>query len=234
MFWNNEESPIRFTCLPEMKDVIPEPYPAKQYIPDWYKRLNLYTKTENTIRPTPTLKRCPPFLDAMCAGWIIPLAAEVHLEIRSQGEGISWEVDFPYTIVETHNSIQIATHPKSEKVALKLLNYWKVKTAPGWSCIFTPPLNRPDDNLELMSGIVETDQHEEFVNFPGFVRAPNGYLKLEKGYPLMQVIPFRRDYNKKAVIEAMNKRDLAVLDKHRLRYKTEFSHYRNNIWEKKI
>jgi hypothetical protein len=234
MFWNKQESPIRFLCNPRYKGIIPEPFPAKKFIPDWYKRMESYFNEQQSIRPVPTLKRCPPVLDAFSAGWIIPLAAEVHLQIRDGGTGISWDVDFPEPIIENHKLGQISTHPSHPKVPLKILNQWLIETAPGWSCLFVSPLNRIDEKLDLLSGIVETDKYFEYVNFPGFVKMENGYQKLERGHPLMQVIPFKRDYNKDMVIDSFSKDELNRLQQTRDRKAAEFSYYRDNLWEKKI
>jgi hypothetical protein len=234
MFWNKKDSPIRFLCEPRYKGVIPEPFPAKRFIPEWYKKLDPYYKETGAWKPTPTLKRCPPVLDAFSAGWIIPLAAEVHFQVRDNGTGLSWEVDFPSSIIENHKLGQISTHPDHPKVPLKIINHWVIQTAPGWSCLFVPPLNRIEEKLDLFSGIVETDKYFEYVNFPGFVKMKNGYQTLERGYPLVQVIPFKRDYDKSMVVDSLSEDELKQLQKTRDRKASEFSYYRDNLWEKKI
>ena len=77
MWFSEKECKIEFICE-EVKGngVIPEPYPSRKLIPDWYKKLSNYTENEEGME-IPTLKRCPPFLDAMSSGWIIPLAADI-------------------------------------------------------------------------------------------------------------------------------------------------------------
>ena len=59
------KSKIKFFCDPECQDVIPEPYPARKLMPDWYKKLPNFTDGPDTNFEFKTLKRCPPFLDAM-------------------------------------------------------------------------------------------------------------------------------------------------------------------------
>jgi hypothetical protein len=235
MFWNKTEESVVFKCEPRLKGVIPEPYPAKRYIPEWYKKLVPYAAPEKgTITPIPTLKRCPPFLDAMCAGWIIPLAADVHISVRDKGSGVTWETDFIWPIVQSHRTSQVITHPSIPKHPLKFLNWWMVQTPPGWSTLFISPINRTDDKLELMAGIVDTDNFHEYVNFPGFIKMESGVIKLESGYPLMQAIPFKRGYNTVAKIQEMTEEDEALYMKHRDRHSASFSHYRDNVWEKKV
>jgi len=233
MFWNGSDE-IKFLCDPRCKDVIPEPYPAKRLIPDWFKRLDPTFQEEGKITPASTIKRCPPFLDAMSVGWIIPLAADIHFLVSNNGERVCWESDFVMNMCESHNLKQIAGHPKVPSVPLKFLNHWLIQTPPGWSTIFTMPFNRPDGKLDLMTGIVETDKYFEFVNFPGFLKVTDGPMKLERGYPLMQAIPFKRDYKKAPLIDSLTGKDLQKLNKTRDRRSSERSYYRDNLWEKKV
>ena len=228
----NFSSRVEFFCDERCKGVIPEPYEARKYMPDWYKRLNAKGVNEDGFK-FPTLKRCPPFLDALCTGWIIPLAADVQFVVRDKGEGVSWESNFFLDMVETHGIGQINTHPKSHRVPLKMLNHWVIRTPPGWSCLFTPPLNRPDNTLDLMSGIVETDKYFEVVNFPGFLKADEGSVELKAGYPLMQVIPFKRGLKREASIKAMGKKEMDILNKTRDTRASYVSLYRDKLWEKK-
>ena len=170
------KSKIKFFCDPECENVIPEPYPARKLIPSWYKRLPNFTDSPDGKFDFKTLKRCPPFLDAISSGWIIPLAADVQFNIVDEGTGVSWESEFYRPMVENHTLDQISTHPNHPMIPIKILNHWIIETPPGWSCLFVPPLNRPDKNLDLMSGIVETDKYFEYINFPGFLKLLNGKL----------------------------------------------------------
>jgi len=226
-------SKIKFFCDPECKDVIPEPYPARKLMPDWYKKLPNFTESPDEKFDFKTLKRCPPFLDAMSTGWIIPLAADVQFNIQDNGAGLAWDSEFYRPMVENHTLNQISTHPNHPMVPIKILNHWIIETPPGWSCLFVPPLNRPDKNLDLMSGIVETDKYFEYINFPGFLKLLNGKITLEAGYPLMQVIPYKRNFSKDAEIKSLNKKNQARLDMIRKRRSSHPSLYRNKMWERK-
>ena len=77
---------IQFLCRPEDKGIIAEPVPAKKALPAWFRHLPGIDKSQLTATNNGlTVKRCMPFVDAMSAGWIIPLAAPVRLEIREGG-----------------------------------------------------------------------------------------------------------------------------------------------------
>ena len=100
---------IEFLCRPEDSGVIAEPLPAKSVLPTWFRNLpgvdrSVLTATNNGL----TVKRCMPFVDAMSAGWIIPIAATVRLEISEGGRTVTagWELD--RELVSNHGSFQIA------------------------------------------------------------------------------------------------------------------------------
>lgn len=187
-------STIEFLCAPEDTGVIAEPTPAKLYMPDWFRRLPavdpaVLSATNNGL----TIKRCMPFLDAMTLGFILPLAATVRLDIRNQGRDVDAGWEFDKVMVSNHGSHQIAGHPHADRPPMKFHNYWTVRTPPGWSCLFVQPLNRAPLPIEIIAGVVDTDNYAALVNFPFFATGADGVHTLEKGTPLVQVIPFRRD-----------------------------------------
>jgi hypothetical protein len=185
---------ITFTCAPEDLGVIAPPVPAKTYLPDWFRKLPAIDPARESRTDTGlTVKRCLPFLDAMTTGWILPLAATVRLEIRDGGTRVdaSWEFDRP--MVSNHAMYQAAGNPMGARPPCKFHNHWTIATPPGWSCLFTDPLNRPNGIFQVVSGVVDTDTYRAPVHFPFFATGADGVHVIEKGSPLVQVIPFRRD-----------------------------------------
>ena len=185
---------IEFLCAPEDRGVIAEPVPAREALPDWFRRLPAVDKqrlspTDNAL----TVKRCMPFLDALTAGWILPLAATVRVEITDNGQTVNCGWDFDRTMVSNHHPYQVTGHPLQPRPPCKFHNHWTIRTPKGWSCLFVPPLNRPNGVVEIASGVVDTDEYQALIHFPFFATAPDGLYTLEKGTPLVQVIPFRRE-----------------------------------------
>jgi Family of unknown function (DUF6065) len=91
---------------------------------------------------------------------------------------------------------------------MKFNNFWTIRTPRGWSCLFLPPINRPNGVVEVLSGLVDTDTYTSPVNFPFVAVASDGVYTLEQGTPLVQVIPFRRaDVAIEASIRAESKRE---------------------------
>jgi hypothetical protein len=193
-FWSRRAPKIEFLCRPEDDGVIAPPVPAKSYLPDWFRKLpavdeRKLSKTDTGL----TVKRCMPFLDAMAEGWIIPLAATVRLEIAEGGKRVEAGWDFDRTLVSNHGAHQVAGNPWGGVPPRKFHNFWTIVTPPGWSCLFVSPLNRPNGIFEVVAGIVDTDTYRAPIHFPFFATGPDGLHVIDKGSPIIQVIPFRRN-----------------------------------------
>jgi hypothetical protein len=163
-------------------------------MPDWFRKLpaidpEVLSATNNGL----TVKRCMPFLDALSAGFILPIAATVRLEVRDGGRSVTAGWEFDRVMVSNHGSHQIAGHPHAGRPPMKIHNYWTIRTPPGWSCLFVQPLNRHGLPLELVAGIVDTDTYVSPVHFPFIATAEEGVHVIEKGTPLVQVFPFFRE-----------------------------------------
>lgn len=185
---------ITFLCRKEDEGIIPAPVRAKTALPDWFRKLP--PVSEDHVSPTDsglTVKRCMPFLDAMAAGWVIGLAATVRMEIADEGKTVNCGWDFDRTLTSNHASHQVAGNPREPLPPCKFHNYWTICTPPGWSCLFVPPLNRPNGVFEVVAGVVDTDTYQSEIHFPFFAIGEDGLHVLERGTPIVQVIPFRRE-----------------------------------------
>lgn len=184
---------ICFACAPEDEGVIAPPVPAKSYLPDWFRKLPAVDPGVEAVSNSGlTIKRCLPFLDAMTTGWILPLAADLRLEIADEGARVEAGWDFDRTLVSSHGRHQVAGHPMAPRPPMKFHNYWTITTPPGWSCLFVDPLNRPNGLFQIVAGVVDTDTYRSPIHFPFFATGEDGLHVITKGSPLVQVIPFRR------------------------------------------
>lgn len=230
---------IHFRCLEEDWDVIPKPYPARKFIPDWFKALPVSLGPKDGVEDrfeNSTIKRCMPFLDAMNLGYIIPLAADVEFTTNDTASEVNWYCKFGRNVIESHNSKQITTdkspNPMSKFPALKFCNFWNVKTPKGWSTLFLPPINRVDERFICYSGLVDTDNYSNMVNFPFFFTKPNYTGVLKAGTPLVQAIPIKREFLK-SLTEHYNEKDEDSLFKFKNKLRFNTSLYRDEIVEKK-
>ena len=83
---------------------------------------------------------------------------------------------------------------KLGKTLMKFSNPWVIETAPGWSVKFQNPANNWSNDIEILQGVVDTDTYYNEVNFP-FVWTGHveGEFIIERGTPLVHVVPFKRE-----------------------------------------
>ena len=224
---------IKFSLIFGTDADFPRPYPASREIPDWYKAMppeNEAPGAQAQTLPTRTVKNCPPFLDAMTCGYIIPLAVDLKVSVRADGfhgEG------YPPGLVQMHGPAHMPGAPFENRHVLKFINPWLIQTPPGYSTLFLPLINRFQVGLLPLAGLVETDLFYREVNFPTVLTIPPGNtLILAHGTPLVQAIPVKR---------AEFQSEFVPLDAEKyneMREKTRdlpenYNFYRDNFWQKK-
>ena len=192
---------------------IPDPIPEKKAIPDWYKKLgrklgSLQLEDHlGTIRVNQplTMKECPPILDYMCTGYVLPAITDFYmLPLDKSENGIKHigapALDYPY--ITFHFKEQIDGTILEGKDVFKINSPWNIKTPPGYSCLFIKPFYADTKGINILPAIVDTDLHYT-TNFP-FTYEPtkDGFVPL--GTPLVQVIPFKRESWKQELKEISN------------------------------
>ncbi|MEK9673293.1 MAG: hypothetical protein VW268_12460 [Rhodospirillaceae bacterium] len=194
---------IEFKCYPELKGILPEPVPAKRMTPDWLKGMPMTALDPDIGQELPTVKQCPPFIDAMTSGFMILLPCDV----RFSGGKFSWDwPEFPVddffvrsfpgsSPLAHHHPTQAVNSPffREGRLFIKFINFWTIKAPEGVSLLFTHPFNRGDLPFLSLTGMVDCDRyHENFVHFPAAWLDDGFDGVLPKGTPVSQVIPIRR------------------------------------------
>jgi|TARA_Y100000361_G_C11143662_1_gene336692 hypothetical protein len=190
----------------KQKDLYPEP--CKLNIPDWFKKLD---HTAELM----TVKGCMPFLDSLTSGYLLKIPADLYLKHNYSDENGRYTTihskvpNIPIMKLNVNKEGDEQLHPpqqlgnecpfhkKNQGLSYqKILNPWLIKTPPGYSCLFLPPMNNGDDRFSIIPGIVDTDSFISEINFPIIVNGDK-YPMLEtiikKGTPYVQVIPFKRE-----------------------------------------
>jgi hypothetical protein len=191
---------LKFRCPPELEGVLPPPVPAAQGVPDWLKTMPATAYSAISLRDEETVKRCPPFIDAMTCGFLIPLICDLRVE---NGE-ITWDNDipaggsleFPRSPISFHDSGQVAGTPlfESGRFMIKFHNLWTIESPEGYALLFTHPLNRFDLPFTTLSGLVNCDRYtDNWVHFPAHWHDTGFRGVLPKGTPVAQCIPVKRD-----------------------------------------
>jgi hypothetical protein len=192
---------IRFSCLPGYEEIVPKPRLAAGALPDWLAKMP-------ATAPSPTLagaevrtvKQCPPFLDAMQAGILFPLAADLTFE---NGE-FSWDWNLPSapagratrSPVGVHVPEQIVGFPgcPSGDFAIKFNAFWTIELPDGWSMLFSHPANRADLPFRTLTGRVDADRWRDgLVHFPAIWTNSGFAGTLAAGTPVAQGWPVPRE-----------------------------------------
>ena len=242
---------IEFQCSEELESALDDikPIPAKLNIPEWYKKLN-HAPDRFTV------KGCMPFLDTLTTGYILKTSQDLFLKHNHVNEKNERDTSYRYALHDESNYIyehlinlnhaQPEIHPiyqvgeecpyaaKNKNLPFyKILNPYIIKTPPGYSTLFVPPLNNSDDRFSIIPGIVDTDKFNKPINFPIVINGDK-YPKLEttikRGTPYVQVIPFKRESWKMKLTSSSYK----DRKKNYLYLKLKLIHnYKDLLWSKK-
>ena len=198
---------IKFRCPPELAGRLPKPYPAKRGLPDWLKGMPMSATALELEKDLPTVKQCPPFLDAMAFGFIMPLAADLRVENeifdwewgdeaidgRIPASDLGWYSRSP---ISYHHNSQLTGTPLSDgkHAAIKFLSFWTIELPAGYSLLAMHPINRHDLPFRSLTGLVDCDRFtDDFVHFPALWIDHDFQGVLEKGTPVAQCVPVKRE-----------------------------------------
>lgn len=239
---------IKFICredyIKNNQDILP--VPIKNNIPKWFRKLEHSTRFK-------TVKGCMPFLDTLTCGYLLKMPVDYHITHNIEFEGerktgantpLKWDPEMSMGLnlnyegqEQSHAYQQLEGSPYVEKNKNlkfhKILNPWVIKTPPGYSTLFVPPLNNTDDRFSIMPGIVDTDTFEREINFPFVVNGDkypvlNSTIKV--GTPYVQVIPFKREKWKMKI----ENRDFKRFKENSFYYFKYFmDNYKKLFWSKK-
>lgn len=186
---------ITARCHPALAALLPPPVPAAEALPDWLRAMPGQVAAESlggeVVR---TLKHCPPFIDALSLGVLIPLATDLTVE----GGEIGWDWDPPVLADADITRAPVGVHVPEQaegapvdtggRLVLKITNFWTLSVEAGWSLLFTHPLNRPDLPFRTLSGVVDADLFADgYVHFPALLD-PDFEGIVSRGTPVAQVI----------------------------------------------
>lgn len=189
---------IKFLAQSEhVWNVRERPIPAVKKLPNWWKNMSVYTNSERkfSLDPAPNLsvKKCVPTLDIFSAGYYMPLWSDVLIEQENDFPLAKW--NGKELLFETWNSGQVSNFEFEEKYSRTTFKYyhgWTIKTPPGWSSFIIHPVAYPNLPFKSISGIVDTDVFDGEINVPFIIK--KGFEGvIEKGTPMFQIIPFKRD-----------------------------------------
>lgn len=195
-----ESMTLTFRCPAELDGILPPPVPASAALPDWLRTMPAQAFDEISGREINTVKRCPPFVDAMTSGYLIPLMCDLRFE---SGE-IVWDneippggaVAFARAPIGFHPAAQVTGTPlfEADRFLIKFHNLWTIRAPEGYAVLFTHPVNRLDLPFTTLTGLVDCDRyHDNWVHFPAHWHDPDYTGVLSKGTPIAQCMPVKRE-----------------------------------------
>lgn len=212
-------------------DDIEKPIPASELISDWYKQTQSYMSGEKVPNgnggTTSTIKRCMPVFDAMTAGYLLLLPADVYISIIDGKQVFQWP---QFDLIQFHPVEQAPNHPMGNGLPFpKFMNPWGVKTPDGYSILLIGPMHR-ELPFHVLPGIIDTDKYPAPVNVIFSMKDPNFEGMIPKGTPFAQIIPFKRESWK--MVDG-GKKDLEMLKQVKIKLRTKFFDAYKNMFRSK-
>jgi hypothetical protein len=195
---------IRARAHPALIGLLPEPRLAAEALPDWLRAMPSEVPSPRLggaeVR---TLKHCPPLIDALSLGVLIPLACDLTVTRGEGGPVLSWDWPFPALPDQLLSRSPVGAHvpeqaagaplPLKGRLALKFMNFWTLSAPDGWSVLYTHPLNREDLPFRTLSGVVDADRFGDgLTHFPAIWTDESFEGVLPRGAPVAQAIPVPR------------------------------------------
>ena len=181
-----------------LADLLP-PIPARRALPEWLREMPRAAYSETHGQDVRTVKQCPPFVDAMSHGFVIPLPCDVAVR-----DGVlSWDWDYPALAIDAHPLSPISFHVPAQVAGtpffqpdaaiVKFNSFWTIELEPGYSLFATHPVNRADLPFRLLTGLVDCDRFSDVgVLFPAVWTNPDFEGVLPRGTPVAQCFPVAR------------------------------------------
>ena len=191
---------IEFRCDPALEPHLPKPVLARRALPDWLKTMPASAHSLMHNHDVRTVKQCPPFIDAMSAGFLILLPCDIHYN----GGVFSWDWKIPAPAsaaqarapMNFHAGAQVAGTPFAldDSNIIKFTSFWTIRLPEGWSLLATHPFNREDLPFRTLTGLVDSDSfHQVGILFPALWLAADKPCILPAGTPVAQCVPVRRE-----------------------------------------
>jgi hypothetical protein len=196
--FNKKEADVTFISkipgLTRLEDCMPKP--TARYTPDWWKEKKIDVAKQSAYDlNTGNIKHCPSFTDVFTSGYVVPMWMDTYLGYdKETGRGGAMS---NLTKIDHHpcpsEDMESYTFLGKEAVAFfKAGSPWSILTKPGVSVLILPLFFNFDPDFSIVPGIIDT----EYINHlnPDIIyHSKEKEIFIERGTPLFQVIPFRKE-----------------------------------------
>jgi hypothetical protein len=218
------------------KEIKP-PQPAKNYMPDWYKKLppfhsgNRPRWDADTMSANATAKLCMPFFDTFITGYIQESWVDIIVEPDGSGDIIINQAkpELPVFRLRDHEKIYAGPEGYYSGHNYVWNTQWEPKTPKGWSTLYMHPMNQFELPFLTVNGVMDTDLWWQGGGLPFYIK--DGFEGIiPKGTPMYQVVFIKRE-NWKSEFSRYDKDRQTRLD-NIVRTRLH-SAYKKHIWVKK-
>ena len=232
---------IEFIYLDEYSfNVCEKVFPSKKIIPEWLKKIKPYEKSiENTNgnkiivenhESNASAKKCIPMRDAITSGYTVPLWTDVAIRQVNNFPRITWRTS--HDVFELHGSSSRDIPPPFgyDPIVFKYISNLKIKTPKGYSILVLPVIGHNRQPFTAIPAIIDSDKSCIDNSFPVWIQSEFEGI-VEKGTPMVQIIPFKRD-NWKSRLSWIT-REQHVMEQDKGMKSTIVNNYIKNIWSRK-
>jgi hypothetical protein len=236
---NKTINKIEFVALDKYSfEVCPKPVPASQLIPKWWKNATPYVKSLDNpdgkkillanLESNASFKKCTPMLDFLSAGYIFTLQADVLVRYENNSPLLSWRID--QKVFADHPAQEVEVPVGYHPQGFKYFNYWIPKLPKGYSALITSCPGYPNGIFKPISAIIDYDKTQHGLFPPGFIMN-NFEGIIEKGTPMFQLIPFKRN-NWESEFSFLEDGQYRIVEDSTIKA-TIVNNYVKSFWEKK-
>jgi hypothetical protein len=168
-------------------------------LPPWFRRIG---------KEGASLRRCAGTIDLLAAGVTLPMwtnyrfrpdgngawetgADDFHPPASQGGQSASIGVASGFNYNSTGECPMTSVRKMERGQYPKLVNPWRMETAPGWSTLLIPCYWEPSEDYTVVPAIIHTDFYHTInvvLNIIG-----DRPFSIKHNTPIAQLIPFKRD-----------------------------------------
>lgn len=233
---------------PYYEKVAPRPYPAKNHLPKWYKDMPPYNNPPGYKErflsviggsSTTTPKMCTPMYDTFTTGYIIPLHTDLEVRVVNEEPEIHWRLKSSIPVEQHGGGYSTNGNPGNTGLSVpdgyhstvfKWINGWDFKTPKGYSCLVTDPYANENSPFKAIAAVIDTDKVTLSILPPFWIK--KGFEGIvEKGTPMVQIIPFKRE-SWKSTYSSFKEGEYEILEDATFNSNIR-NHYKKFVWSKK-
>lgn len=224
-----EEQKITFVSRVPYLSKVEEcaPQPMTKSIPDWWKNVDVAQQViTRDERMFGNVKNCPSFSDYFSQGYVVTMWADTVIDFdkntgewfwKSPSEEFGWEHHPNWQFVDIAKP---KVNSQSGYVVFKAVSPWSIITPPGYSVLQLPMFYNFNQDFTVMPGVLASDV-EHTLNIQVLFHSDKKQLIIERGTPLAQFIPFKRNDRLPMEYRDATEKDLEKIETVNMHYRTK-------------